>query len=111
MGFPSDSVVENPPASAGDARDVGLIPGLGRLGRSPGEGNGNPFQCSCLENSVDRRTWQATVHGVAELDISKGLKTSTYKKYFARHFHTYHLVSYLAYKYSLFRKLEFPKDL
>ena len=44
-------VVKNPPANAGDARDVGLMPGSGR---SPGVGNGNPFQYSCLENSTDR---------------------------------------------------------
>ena len=43
--------------------DLSSIPGLGR---SPGEGNGNPFQYSCLENSMDRGTWQATVHGVAK---------------------------------------------
>ena len=42
---------------------MGLIPGLGR---SPGEGHGNPLQYSCLENSMDRRAWQATVHGVAK---------------------------------------------
>ena len=60
----SDSVVKNPSASAGD---VGLIPGLGR---SPGEGNGNPLQYSCLGNSMDRAAWQATVHGVTkELDM------------------------------------------
>ena len=51
-------MVKNPPASEAD---VGLIPGLGR---SPGEGNGNPFQYSCLENSMDRGAWQAIVHGV-----------------------------------------------
>ena len=50
-------------ASAGDARDVGLIPGLGR---SPGGGNGNLFQYSCLENPTDRGAWWATVHGVAK---------------------------------------------
>ena len=44
-------MVKNPPANAGDARDVGLIPGLGR---SPGEGDGNSLQYSCLENSTDR---------------------------------------------------------
>ena len=44
-------VVKNPPANAGDPRVTGSIPGLGR---SPGEGNGNPFQFSCLENSMDR---------------------------------------------------------
>ena len=49
--------------SAHSAGDPGLVPGLGR---SPGEGNGNPLQYSCLENSVDRGAWQATAHGVAE---------------------------------------------
>ena len=61
--FPSGAVVKNPPAKAGDARDLGSIPGSGR---SPGEGNGNPLQCSCLGNPMDRRAWQATVHGVTE---------------------------------------------
>ena len=56
-------VVKNPPANAGDARDVGSIPGLGR---SSGEGNGNPLQYSCLEKSMDRGAWWATVHGVAK---------------------------------------------
>ena len=56
-------VVKNPPAKAGDPRDSGLIPGLGR---SPGEGNDNPFQYSCLENHIDRGAWWATVHGVAK---------------------------------------------
>ena len=56
-------VVKNPPAGAGDTRDTGSIPGSGR---SPGIGNGNPLQYSCLENSMDRRAWWATVHGAAE---------------------------------------------
>ena len=43
-------VVKNSPANAGDIRDVGLVPGLGRF---PGEGNGNPFQSSCLENPME----------------------------------------------------------
>ena len=64
-GFPGDSVVKNLPASAGD---VGLIPGLGR---SPGEGNGNPLQHSCLGNPMDRGAWWATVYGVAkEMDTT-----------------------------------------
>ena len=54
-------VVKNPPADAEDTRDAGLIPGSGR---SPGEMNGYPLQCSCLENSMDRGAWWATVHGV-----------------------------------------------
>ena len=65
IGLPCGSVVKKPSASAGDA---GLIPGSGR---SPGEGNGNPLQCSCLENSMDRGAWQATVQGLAkELDTT-----------------------------------------
>ena len=63
LGFPSGTVVKNLPTSAEDARDVGLIPGSGR---SPGEGNGNPLQNSCLENPMDRGAWWATVHGVAK---------------------------------------------
>ena len=55
-------MVENHPANAGDARDVGLIPGLGW---SPGVGSGNPLQYSCLENSMDRGAWWATVRGVS----------------------------------------------
>ena len=54
-------VVKNPPANAGDVRDAGSIP---RLGRFPGEGNGNQLQCLNLENPMDRGTWWATVHGV-----------------------------------------------
>jgi len=49
--------------SAYNAGDLGLIPGLGR---SPGEGNGNPLQYSCLENPMDGGAWRATVHGVAK---------------------------------------------
>ena len=57
MGFPSSS---DGKASACGAGDPGLIPGLGR---SPGEGNGNPLQYSCLESAMDRGAWWATVHG------------------------------------------------
>ena len=60
LGFPGSTVVKNPPAKAGE---VDLIPGSGRF---PGGGNGHPLQCSCLENPMDRGTWQATVHGVAK---------------------------------------------
>ena len=58
MGFPGGSVIKNPPANAGD---MGSIPGLEK---SPGEGNGNQLQYSCLGNPMDRGAWQATVHGV-----------------------------------------------
>ena len=77
-GFPDGSAVKNSrynlrdrdfpggsdgKASAYKAGDLGSIP---RLGRSPGEGNGNPLQCSCLENPMDGRAWWATVHVVAK---------------------------------------------
>ena len=55
-------MVKNPPANAGDIRDMGSIPGLGR---SPGGGNGNPLQYSCLENPMDRGVWWTMVHIVA----------------------------------------------
>ena len=54
---------KNPAASAGDAGDMASIP---ELGRSPGGGNGNPLQCSCLENPMGRAAWWATVHGVTK---------------------------------------------
>ena len=60
LGFPGGSVAKNPPAKEGD---LGLIPGSER---SPGEGNGNPLQYSCLGNTMDRGLWQATVHGVTK---------------------------------------------
>ena len=61
MGFPGGSVVKNSPTNVGD---LGLIPGLGRY---PGVGNGNPLQYSCLENSMDRGAWWATVPRVAKI--------------------------------------------
>ena len=60
VGFPSSSVSKESACSAGD---LGSIPGSGR---SPGEGNGNPLQYSCLENAMDRGAWQGTVHGVSK---------------------------------------------
>ena len=56
-------VVKNMPANVGDERDVDFIPGSGR---SPGEGNGNALQCSCLENPMDRGAWQVIVRGVTK---------------------------------------------
>ena len=61
MSFPGVTAVKNPLASEEDARDLGLISALGTC---PGGGNGNPFPYSCLENSMDRGAWQATVHGL-----------------------------------------------
>ena len=59
--FPGGAIVKKLPANAGDARDIALILGSGR---SPGVGNGNLLPYSCLENSMDRGDWQATIHGV-----------------------------------------------
>ena len=56
-------MVKNLPANAGDIKDTGRIPGLGR---SPGEEHSDPLQYSCLENPTDRRDWQASVHRVAK---------------------------------------------
>ena len=69
-------VVKNLPANAGDLRDNGSIPGLGR---SPGGqmGNGNPLQYSCLENSMDRGAWQATVRRVTESDTTGAIYHSS----------------------------------
>ena len=61
-------MVKNLPASEGDVRDMGSVP---ELGRSPGEGHGNPLQYSCLENPTNRRAWWAMIHWVAELDTTE----------------------------------------
>ena len=71
--FQSREYLGSPPNDSGDkqsacnAGDLGLIPGSGR---SPGRGNGNPLQYSCLENPMDRGAWQVTVHGVIQLDMN-----------------------------------------
>ena len=67
-------MVKNPPANAGDTRDMGSVPGWGR---SPEGGNGNPLQYSFLENPMDRGAWWTTVHGVAKSQTRlKGLSTA-----------------------------------
>ena len=63
LGFLGGSEVKNPPANAGDARDGGWI---SQSGKSPGEGNDNPLQYSCLGNPMDRGVWWVTVHGVTK---------------------------------------------
>ena len=61
-------MVKNLPAHAGDVKDTGLIT---ELGRSPGGGDGNPLQNSCLENPMNRGAWQVTAHGVTQLDTNE----------------------------------------
>ena len=61
-------MVKNLSANAGDIRDMGLMPGLGR---SLGGGHGNPLQCSCLKNLLDRGAWKATVYRAAESDTTE----------------------------------------
>ena len=63
LGFPGTLGVKNPCANVGNLRDVGLIPGSGR---TPGEGNENPLQYSCLDDSTDRDAWRATIHGISQ---------------------------------------------
>ena len=74
-GFPGDTVVKNLPASAGDTRDTGLIPGSASF---PRVGNGNPLPYSCLENSMDRGVWQAIVHGVTKSQTWLSIHTHTH---------------------------------
>ena len=77
-------IVKNSPASAGDIRDIGSIPGSGR---SPGGEHGIPLQYSCLENPMDRGAWQAIAHGVA--------KSQTWLKQLSLHTHEKYLAEYL----------------
>ena len=76
--FPGGPVTKNLPANAGDTEDMGSIPGSGR---TPGEGNDTLLQYSCLENSMDRGAWWATVHGVtkswSKLNIYRHTHTHT----------------------------------
>ena len=74
LGFPGGASGKEPPANAGDTRDANSIPGSGR---SPGGGDGNPLQDSCLENPMDRGVWWATVHRVA--------KSRTWLKWLSTH--------------------------
>ena len=70
-------MLKNPPVNAEDTGDVGLIP---QLRRSPGEGNDNPLQYSCLGNTMDRGAWWAIVHGRRELDTTEHILTHRYNK-------------------------------
>ena len=97
--FPGSSVIKNPPANAGDTGDVGSIPGLERY---PEGGNGNPFQYSCLENSMDRGAWQATgLWDHKELDVTEHAS----RHYYFRIWH-----EFSAYKGEAENKKEQKKD-
>ena len=75
MGFPGSTVLKNPPANAGDAREAGLIPGSGK---SPGGGHGNPLQYSCLENPHGQRSLVGySPWGCKESDTTEQLSTHT----------------------------------
>ena len=74
--FPGGSVVKNPPATSAD---LGSNPDLGR---SPGGGHGNPLHCFCLENPMDRGSWQATVHSVAKSDTTEATWHTRYLKFY-----------------------------
>ena len=77
QGFSDDSVGKKYACNAGDTGDTGSIPGSGR---SPGGGNGNLLQYSCLENPMDRGAWRATVHGVLKSQTRLSNYTSTFKQ-------------------------------
>jgi len=93
-GFPDGSDSKESSCNAGD---LGSIPGLGR---SPGGGNGNPLQYSCLENPMDRGTWRSTVHGI-ELDMTEWLTF----------LFTLFIFSFVAYAFSIMSKKSFPSPM
>ena len=74
--LPSGSEGKESVCNAGDSADTGPIPGSGR---SPGEGNGNPLQCSCLENSMDKEAWQARVPGVTKSQTQLSMHAHIYR--------------------------------
>ena len=95
MDFLGGSVSKEFSCSAGDPN---LIPGSGR---SAGEGNGNPLQCSCLGNYIDREAWWTTVHGITKVRHALAIKTEK-EKLKSTIFQSTSLSIYYIYKYNLF---------
>ena len=83
VGFPGGSYGKESAINVGDLGSIAC------LGRSPGEGNGNPLQVFCLENPKDRGTWQASVHGISELDSVEQLTFSHFLVYFSKNQFTF----------------------
>ena len=104
--FPGDVVVKNQPVNAGDAGDLGSIFGLGR---SPGIGNGNPIQYSCLDNSMDRGTWWVTVHGVAK--SMTWLSTHTHTHTHKYHYNPIHNSKWIQFSHSVVSDSLWPHGL
>ena len=90
-GSPDGAVGKSLPANAGDTRDMGLIPWSER---SPGVGNGNPLQYSCLENLMDRGAWWATVHGVlkSQTQLSMSMNVESLLMYCKISYLTVHII-------------------
>ena len=87
-------VVKNPPANAGDIRDMGLIPGSGS---SSGEEHGNPLQYSCLKNLLDRGAWRATVHTITTVAKSRTqLKQLSMHAYVCVYVHIIYYIFFIA---------------
>ena len=103
LSFPGGTVVKNPPANAGEASNACSIPGLER---SPGEGNGNPLQYSCLGNSTARGAWWATIHVGRKESVTTKRLTHTYYPHKV-HWEAFHLSLYfrrvsLVWEFSVF---------
>ena len=90
-GSPDGAVVKNLPANARDTRDMGSIPWSER---SPGVGNGNPLQYSCLENPMDRGAWWATVHGVtkSQTELTMSMNVESLLRYFKISYLIVHII-------------------
>ena len=106
-GFPDGSDGKEAVCNAGGIRDMGLIPGSGR---SPGRGHGNPLQDSCLENTLDRGAWRATVHRVVKSQTSLK-RPSTHTSTYIYKTLTFHLSLIGRFPFTILVNGHIPKDL